>query len=48
MDLLQTMGTDSAILLFSAMGLLATTVAILMDTNVQRTHLVKQPARLRR
>jgi len=48
MDLLQTLGTDSAILFFSAAGLLATTVAILMDTNVQRTQLVKQPVRLRR
>ena len=48
MDLLQTLGTDSAILFLSAVGLAATTVAILVDTRVQRTQLVKEPIRLRR
>ena len=48
MDLLQTLGTDSAILVFSTVGLLATTVAILMDTQVKRTQLARQPLRLRR
>lgn len=47
MDLLQTIGTDGALLIFSAFGLAATTVAILRDTRLQRTQLAKEPIRLR-
>jgi hypothetical protein len=48
MDLLQTIGTDGALLIFSAAGLVATTLAILRDTQVQRTHLAKEPVRFQR
>lgn len=36
MDVLQTLVSDSALLLFSFAGLAATTVAILRDTQAQR------------
>ena len=36
MDLLQVIGSDGAILLFSAAGLVATTLAILADTKTQK------------
>jgi len=48
MDLWQTIGTDGALLFFSAIGLAATSVAILVDTRGQRTQLAKQPVRLQR
>jgi hypothetical protein len=48
MDLVQTIGTDGALLFLSAIGLAATSVAILFDTRVQRTQLAKAPVRLRR
>jgi hypothetical protein len=48
MDLLQTISTDGALLLLSTVGLVATTVAILVDTRGQRTQLAKQPVRLQR
>lgn len=37
MDVIGTLGSDAALLLFSAAGLVATTVAILFDTRSQRT-----------
>ena len=48
MDLLQTLGTDSALLFLSALGLAATTLAILADTRVHRTQLAKESIRFRR
>jgi hypothetical protein len=48
MDLLQTIGTDGALLFLSALGLAATTVAILVDTRGQRTQLANAPVRVRR
>ena len=48
MDLLQTLGTDSALFFLTAVGLAATSVAIIVDTRVQKTQLVKEPIRLRR
>lgn len=36
MDLIASLSTDAALLLFSAAGLIATTVAILFDTRDQR------------
>lgn len=36
MDLFQAIASDGAILLFSAAGLVATTVAILRDTQTQK------------
>ena len=48
MDLLQSIGTDGALFFLTAVGLAATSVAILFDTRVQRTQLAKEPIRLRR
>jgi len=48
MDLIGTLGSDAGLLLFSAAGLLATTVAILYDTRDQRTDLAKANLRLER
>jgi hypothetical protein len=42
MDLLQVIGSDAAILLFSVAGLVATAVAIVADTRTQRA---QEPAR---
>lgn len=47
MDLLATIGTDGALLLLSAAGLVATAVAIVLDTHRQREGLVKESLRLR-
>jgi hypothetical protein len=46
MDLLQAISTDGAILLFSAAGLVATTVAILADTKTQKADLARDPVRV--
>ena len=46
MDLLQVIGTDGAILLFSAAGLVATTVAILADTKTQKAGLARDAVRV--
>ena len=43
MDILQTLVSDSALLLFSVAGLAATTVAILRDTRAQRADLTQIP-----
>ncbi|HEX4744432.1 MAG TPA: hypothetical protein VFW12_07160 [Candidatus Limnocylindria bacterium] len=43
MDILQTLVSDSALLLFSFAGLAATTVAILRDTRAQRADLTQIP-----
>ena len=43
MDVLQTLISDSALLLFSFAGLAATTVAILRDTQAQRSELTQIP-----
>ncbi len=43
MDVLQTLSSDSALLLFSLAGLAATTVAILRDTQAQRAQLTQIP-----
>ena len=48
MDLFQAVGSDAALLLFSAFGLAATSVAILVDTRMQRAQLARQPIRIRR
>lgn len=48
MDLIQTLGSDAALLLFSAAGLVATTVAILHDTRTQVTDLAKGNMRAER
>ncbi len=45
MDLLQTIGTDGAILLFSAAGLVVTTAAILADTKAQKADLAERSIR---
>ncbi len=45
MDLVQVIGGDAAILLFSAAGLVATSVAILLDTKTQASDLAKEPVR---
>lgn len=46
MDVIGTLGSDAALLLFSAAGLVATTVAILFDTRSQRTELQGANVRL--
>lgn len=43
MDVLQTLVSDSALLLFSLAGLAATTVAILRDTQAQRADVSRIP-----
>lgn len=43
MDVLQTIISDSALLLLSFAGLAATTVAILRDTRAQRAELTQIP-----
>ena len=43
MDILQTLVSDSALLLFSFAGLAATTVAILRDTQAQRAETSRIP-----
>jgi len=43
MDVLQTLISDSALLLFSFAGLTATAVAILRDTQAQRADLTQIP-----
>jgi len=43
MDVLQTLISDSALLLFSFAGLAATTAAILRDTQAQRAELTQLP-----
>ncbi len=43
MDVLQTLISDSALLLFSLAGLTATAVAILRDTQAQRADLTQIP-----
>lgn len=48
MDLIGTLGSDAALLLFSAAGLVATTLAILYDTRSQRTDLARADVRLER
>jgi hypothetical protein len=48
MELIQAIGTDGALLVFSAVGLAATTIAILVDTRVQKTQLADQPIRFER
>lgn len=48
MDVVQAIGGDAAILLFSAAGLLATTVAIVLDTKTQAADVAKEPVRLER
>ncbi len=47
MDVVQAIGSDIAILLFSAAGLAATTVAILVDTRTQAQELVREPVRIK-
>lgn len=46
MDVFQAFGTDIALLLFSAAGLVATTVAILHDTRTQAADVAKGSVRL--
>lgn len=46
MDLMQAFGTDTALLLFSAAGLVATTLAILHDTRTQVT-VAKESVRIK-
>lgn len=48
MDLVQAVGGDTAILLLSAAGLVATTVAIVLDTRTQAADIAKEPFRLER
>lgn len=48
MDVIGTLGSDAALLLFSAAGLVATTVAILFDTRTQRTDLARANIRAER
>lgn len=45
MDVIQAIVSDSGILLFSVAGLVATTVAILVDTRTQRSELVRASVR---
>jgi hypothetical protein len=40
-DLMQAIGSDGAILLFSAAGLVATTLAILADTRTQKADVAR-------
>ena len=47
MDLLQAIGSDGAILLFSAAGLVATTLAILADTKTQKAEIGRGSVRIR-
>lgn len=47
MDVVQAIGSDIAILLFSAAGLVATTVAILVDTRTQAHELAREPIRIK-
>ncbi|HEX9437693.1 MAG TPA: hypothetical protein VGA16_11105 [Candidatus Limnocylindria bacterium] len=47
MDLVQVIGSDGAILLFSAAGLVATTLAILADTKTQRADLARESMRVK-
>ncbi len=47
MDLTAVVGSDPAILLFSAAGLLATAVAIVQDTRAQAAKLAKEPIKIR-
>lgn len=47
MDLFQALSSDVALILFSAAGLAATTVAILVDTRTQASGLAKRPVRSR-
>lgn len=48
MELMQAIGSDGAILLFSAAGLVATTVAILADTRTQKAELARDTVRVDR
>ncbi len=48
MDVVQAIGGDTAILLFSVAGLVATTVAIVLDTKTQAADVAKEPVRLER
>lgn len=48
MDLVQAIASDSALLVFSAAGLVATTVAILVDTRTQKAHVAKERVRIDR
>lgn len=43
MDVIQAVLSDAGLLLFSAAGLVATTVAILYDTRAQATEVAKAP-----
>jgi hypothetical protein len=45
MELFQAIASDGGILLFSVAGLVATTVAILADTNAQRSELARASVR---
>ncbi len=47
MDLTVVVGSDPAILFFSAAGLLATAVAIVHDTKTQAAKLAKEPIKIR-
>ena len=47
MDLLATIGTDGALFVFSAAGLLATALAIVLDTRRQREAPGKGSVRVR-
>lgn len=47
MELVQAIGSDAAILLFSAAGLVATTVAILVDTRTQKAGLARESIRVK-
>lgn len=41
MDIMQTLGSDGALLVFLAAGLVATTIAIFHDTRTQATEVAK-------
>lgn len=47
MDITAAIGSDLAILLFTAAGLLATTVAIVHDTRAQAAQLAKETVDIR-
>jgi len=47
MELVQAIGSDGAILLFSVAGLVVTTVAILQDTRTQKAGLARGPLRVK-
>ena len=47
MDLAPVVSSDAAILFFGLAGLLATTVAILVDTRHQAAELVEEPVRMK-